>query len=242
MTPDAFLTALESDGERIAEIGDRDLDAAVPSCPGWTVRDAVVHTTSVYTHKIATMRLGRRPEQGEWATAPPDGVDVCDWYHATLHELVMELQRRGPEAPSWTWYEPDQTVGFWMRRIAQETAVHRVDVESAYDAVTPVDHDLAVDGIDEVLRRFLELDAEAAGVAGSGTVGIRVGDRWWRVLLLPDATRVEEGPGPSDGEVCGDASELYLWLWGRRPDEAVTIEGDGEVVRALRERLAGATQ
>ena len=242
MTPDALLKSLERDGERIAELADRDGSAEVPTCPGWTVRDAVVHTGAVYSHKVAAMRLGRRPEEGEWSLGPGEGVEVCDWYHSGLHELVTELQHRGPDAEAWTWHDADQTVGFWYRRMAHETAVHRVDVESAYDDVTPVDHDVAVDGIDEVLRLFLELGAEYAGTAGSGTVGVRVGDRWWRVLLLPDTTRVEEGPGPADAEVCGDASELYLWLWGRRPDAAVTIEGDAHAVHALRERLRGATQ
>ena len=242
MTPDAFMAQLEADGERIAEIAGRDLAADVPPCPGWTVHDAVLHTGSVYSHKVACMRLGRRPEEGEWQLGPEDGAAVDDWFHRRLHELVGELQSRPPDASAFTWYPDDQTVGFWIRRMAQETAVHRVDVESAFDDITPVDHDLAVDGIDEVLKLFLIFDEEEAGFAGSGTVAVRTDDKWWRVHLLPDTTTLDEGPGPADATVSGDASELLLWLWGRRPDQAVHLEGDEAATRSLRERLVGATQ
>jgi hypothetical protein len=29
--------------------------------------------------------------------------------------------------PAGSWYTPDQTVGFWIRRMAQETVIHRID-------------------------------------------------------------------------------------------------------------------
>ena len=69
--------------------------------------------------------------------------------------------------------------------MAQETAVHRVDVESGYDAVTPVDDELAVDGIDEVLDWFLSYQAEDVGpdAPGRGTVAVRTGDHIWRLTL-----------------------------------------------------------
>ena len=53
--------------------------------------------------------------------------------------------------------------------MAQETAVHRVDVESGFDAVTPVDDELAVDGIDEVLDWFLAYQAEDVGTGRPGS-------------------------------------------------------------------------
>ena len=66
--------------------------------------------------------------------------------------------------------------------------MHRVDVESGYGAVTPVDDALAVDGIDEVLDWFLSYQAEDVGTdaPGRGTVAVRTGDRIWR---LDAATR-----------------------------------------------------
>ena len=45
----------------------------------------------------------------------------------------------------------DQTVGFWYRRMALETVVHRVDVETGFGVPRAVNAELAVDGIDEVV-------------------------------------------------------------------------------------------
>ncbi|MGZ4631038.1 MAG: maleylpyruvate isomerase family mycothiol-dependent enzyme [Actinomycetes bacterium] len=245
MTPDRFLARLRSDAARIAEIAGDDLDAPVPTCPGWAVRDAVTHTGAVYSHKVACMRLPGGPQQLEdWQHGPPEGQDTVEWFQERFAELVEEFEERGPEAASYTWYEPDQTVGFWFRRMAQETAVHRVDVESAFSAITPVADDLAVDGIDEVLDLFLAYQAADVGPdgPGRGTVAVRTGDHIWRSTLNADDVVLSREPGAADAVVSGEPSELLLWLWGRRPDSAVLIEGDAELVKGFRERLRVVTQ
>jgi uncharacterized protein (TIGR03083 family) len=244
MTPDDYLRHLRVDGARMADLAPRDLDAAVPPCPGWDVREVMVHTGAVYSHKVQCMRLGRSPDDDEWSTGPQDGEETVGWFRTRLDELVTELTERGADAPSYTWYDPQQTVGFWFRRMAQETAVHRVDVESAFDAVSPVDDALAVDGIDEVLDLFLVYQAEDVGPdgPGRGTVAVRTGDHIWRLTLNPDDVDLSRDPGAADAVISAEPSELLLWLWGRRPDTAVRAEGDGELVRAFRERLRVVTQ
>ena len=254
LEPDRYLQLLEADGRRLAAAAAGSaLDAAVPTCPGWTARDAVEHTAAVYQHKLACMRLQRRPADDEYTQAPPDGADLLGWFGASLDELLRELADRGPAAPSYTWWEPDQTVGFWYRRMAQETAVHRVDVESAADAVTPVDAELALDGVDEVLLLMLAGDWSTglteddwAGVspdAGAGrTVAVRTGGAAWRIALAPDRIDVSTEPGPADAVVTGEPSEVLLWLWGRRGEDAVRVTGDSSAVTALRDRLRLATQ
>jgi hypothetical protein len=53
--------------------------------------------------------------------------------------LRAEFRTRGPALPALTWYDPDQTVAFWIRRMAQETVIHRIDAElAARLPVTPV--------------------------------------------------------------------------------------------------------
>jgi uncharacterized protein (TIGR03083 family) len=243
MDNDRFLALLDADGDRLVAVARRDLDAAVPPCPGWTVADAVRHTAEVYRHKIACMALGRAPKEGEYQEEPAPGEDLIDWFRAGHRDLLTELRTRGPDGPSYTWFAPDQTVGFWYRRMAQETAVHRVDVESAFDEITPVDDELAVDGIDEVLTRFLTQDwAEDPHTAAAGrSVQVRTGDHAWHVTLQPDRVEVTGELGPFDALVSGEPSELLLYLWGRRPLSAVTAEGDREVLAAFRQRLAAAT-
>jgi uncharacterized protein (TIGR03083 family) len=244
MDNDRFMALLRADGERLADVAARDLDADVPPCPGWKVRDVVQHTGTVYTHKMAVFTLGRRPEKGEWQEGPADGEDLLDWFRASLRDILAELARRSPDEPSWTWHPPDQTMGFWYRRMAQETAVHRVDVESAFDAVTPVDDGLAVDGIDELLVVFLPApwsDKPQPAIVGK-TVLIRTGDHAWRVTFKPDGTEVTTQLGPFDALLSAEPSELLLYLWGRRPLSAVAAEGDAAVLSGFRELLVAATQ
>jgi uncharacterized protein (TIGR03083 family) len=245
MTPDTYLVRLQSDAKRLAEMAAHDFEAEVPPCPGWTVRDVVEHTGAVYSHKVACMRLPEGPEHvDDWNHRPADGEDLLGWFQERYDELVTELTARGPAASSYTWYDPDQTVGFWFRRMAHETAVHRADVESAFDAVTSVVDDLAVDGIDELLDLFLVYQAEDVGPdgPGRGTVAVRTGEHIWRATLHADDIALAREPGRADAVVSGEPSELLLWLWGRRPDTAVTLEGDRDLLSGFRARLKIVTQ
>lgn len=251
MEPDRFLELLERDGTRLAAAARHgELDVPVPTCPGWTVGDCVAHTADVYQHKIACMRLQRRPD--EYPGEPPEGVDVVDWFDTSLAALLAELRDRGPGAPSYTWWPVDQTVGFWYRRMAQETAVHRVDVEDARDEPTLVAADLAIDGIDEVLDAFMSngwdtVTPEEWGAvdprAGVGkTIAMRSGGRVWRSTLGPDRIALARHDGPADASVSGDPAAVLLWLWGRRPDSVVDLGGERSALAAFRDRLRIATQ
>jgi uncharacterized protein (TIGR03083 family) len=245
MTPERFLDLLAAEATLLADTADAiDLDAPVPTCPGWSARDAVEHTAAVYHHKIACMQLGRRPDEDEYTQRPAPGQSSVEFYREALAALLEELVRRGPAAPSYTWWPAEQTVGFWYRRMAQETAVHRVDVQSVTGDITHVDDDLALDGVDEVLSRFLAGDwaEEPVEDASGSTVTIRTGDHLWRVTLDQEEVTLTEGPGRSHATVSGEPSELLLWLWGRRPLSAVSLEGDEAVIAELRERLSLATQ
>jgi uncharacterized protein (TIGR03083 family) len=233
---DRYLECIDVESERLAAAV-TDLNAAVPPCPGWTVAEVVRHTGSVYWHKIMCMRLQRTPRDGEWPSGPEHGEDLVAWFQDAHRELRAELTARDPESYSPTWWAPEQSVGFWYRRMAQEVAVHRADVESAYGAITSIDADVAVDGIDEVLYQFLR-GPEPVDGAGP-TVDVAAGGRVWRVRLIPDGTDVAEGiDGRADATVSGDPSEVYLWLWGRRPPDSVTVDGDVAAVAHLRDRLA----
>lgn len=243
---DTYLAQLRSDAGRMADLarGDGVLDLPVPTCPGWDVREVLVHTGRVYLHKLANIRTAARAEFPQ----RPGDVDVVAWFTDALDTLAAELSARGPAAPSYTWWRPEQDVGFWFRRMAQETAVHRVDVEAAVDAVGPVDAALAVDGVAEVLELFLttfderDRTLDTAEDEPGAIVSVRTGDHAWRVALDRDAVEVRAGVGPADAIVTGEPSELLLWLWGRRPDAAVSVTGEQDAIAALRRRLTAATQ
>lgn len=237
-----YLEVLTEDSGLLVEAAARDMTAPVPSCPGWTVRRAVEHVAEVYEHKLAAIeRRGERPEP--WPPEWPEHREPLDWFADARQRLLDKLANTDPASPSWTWWPPDQTAGFWMRRMAQETAVHRVDVEVATGMAAPIDVELAVDGVDEVLLVMLAGDwGVDPQPALTGRVDVATRDRLWRVTMKPAEVRLDAGGAPPDAVVSAEPSPLLLWLWGRAPDSAVEVTGDREAAGRLRERLALATQ
>jgi uncharacterized protein (TIGR03083 family) len=225
------------------------LTAAVPSCPDWTVADLVHHVGTVYLHKVECMRLGSHPEP--W---PPAGLAeeqplaLLDRAYAALS---AEFATRPPEAHAFTWYEPDQSVGFWIRRMAQETVVHRVDAELAANApIAAIPADLAHDGIDEFLVAFVAYGAKTwpgeyaqlLATADGRAVRIETDDAAWFVRCTPEevAVRVSDVDN-AEAVVHGAPNDVLLWLWNRYGDDKVTISGDTDAVAYLRRVLASGT-
>lgn len=234
-----YLACLQRDSARLAEVGRMGLDAAVPSCPGWTVDTVVRHVATVYLHKVEILRLGERPDP--W---PPnfDDRDALELLDEALAALVTALETAGTDLATWTFSPDDKTSAFWYRRMALETAVHRVDAELAHNVLTPVDEELALDGIDEVLTLMLggpwweEGDTEHPVDA---TIRITSEGRSWTIRL--DATSATIAPGAEgdvDAEVFGDAPDIFLWLWGRRDLNLAQSAGNDEATLAFRSRVA----
>jgi uncharacterized protein (TIGR03083 family) len=238
-----FVEHVRADGLRLSKAATAaGMQAAVPSCPGWSVDDLVRHIAQVYEHKIACTALGKAPDP--WPPEWPADRDPIEWFGDAHVRLLSMFAANGPQTHSATWWPPDQTVGFWARRMAQETAVHRVDAELAAGEATPVDPALAVDGVDEILRLMLEGDwsDEPEDDAHGQRVAVSTGDRSWIITMEREKASVDEDAGGADATIGGEPSDVYLWLWGRAPDERVTREGDEDVVRLLRSWLVRATQ
>ncbi|MFC4950856.1 maleylpyruvate isomerase family mycothiol-dependent enzyme [Pseudonocardia sp. GCM10023141] len=218
-------------------------DEPVSSCPGWTVADLAAHVTTVYRHKTESMRRGENPRP--WP--PPGGVGTLDDAFA---ELIGEFAARPAEQPTVTWFTPDQTVGFWIRRMAHETAVHRVDAELGADfPITPVDEELALDGIDELLRTNVEFAfaswpedfTEVFHGADPRPVLIDAGRRAWWITTGPTEIVVTDAepdtePDTEPARLTGRPGELYRYLWGRPGD--VRFQGGAERAAQLSAVLA----
>ena len=245
LAPDRYRECLAADAARLrAAAADRPA-ADVPSCPGWTVTDLLDHVAHVYLHKVAAMRQGRRPV--DWPP-PATGESAPALYDRALAELTAKFDRRSPTDQTWTFYPDDQTVGFWLRRMAQETVVHRVDAELAAGAVTPVPADLALDGVDEVLRIFLTWGTNAFAdepdtarlLRDCDGRAVRIETGPLRFVVRPTPERIElTGSGPAAARVRADPPEMLLWLWNRGAD--ARVEGEPAPVEQLRRLLADAT-
>ncbi len=126
--------------------------------------------------------------------------------------------------------------------MAQETAVHRADVQSAFGVITPADVELAVDGIDEILVMMLADDwSDDPQPAPSSTVVVAAADQTWQVTMSADHITVGEVTGDTQAAVTGDPPTLLLWLWGLARDSAIHCRRF-RCNRRLRHRLSLATQ
>ncbi|WP_055533217.1 maleylpyruvate isomerase family mycothiol-dependent enzyme [Streptomyces graminilatus] len=226
-----FLEILDAEGQSLAAAAERaGTDAKVPTCPGWQVRDLVLHTGAV--HRWATSYVAERLTTPRPLGDLPDldGGALLTWFREGHRTLVDTLASAPSDVECWSFLPAPSPLAFWTRRQAHETAVHRVDAESALGGTpTPLDPDLATDGIDELLVGFHARAKSRVRTDEPRTLRVRATDRddaVWTVRLSaqpPAAERTAAGEGPeADCEVSGPAADLYLAVWNRQPFPAVT--------------------
>ena len=197
---------------------DDGLDRPVASCPGWSVRDLIHHLGEVERWAAHAIDHGT-PD----APTPelPDDADLVSWFAAGAERLVERLEA-DPATPAWS-FGPDKNVAFWQRRQAHEHSVHRWDLEAALGQASTLDPALADDGIGEVAGMFyprqLRLGRLTEPGAAIEVVATDTGSRW------------TFGPGPAVATVGGDAADVLLALWHRRPADHPTLRWSGDVTR-----------
>ena len=245
LADERYLEVLDADVEAMIAAA-TDLAAVVPGCPGWDVRDLLSHVIGVYRHKIVAVDTDasppERPDGWGALAADDDPREVLRSEYAALRD---RLTARAPATPTWTWWPAEQDLGFWIRRMAQETAVHRWDAESAAagpGGAAPIPDDLATDGVDELLGWLAwEWDDQPQSEADGQSVLVSTQDHAWTLAFRPTRVLVTGGGHDAGAFVAGEPSGLLLHVWGRPGDHGVATLGDPTALRLMRERLAMAT-
>ncbi|MGB3437422.1 MAG: maleylpyruvate isomerase N-terminal domain-containing protein [Actinophytocola sp.] len=210
-------------------------DAGVPTCPGWTVHRLVRHIARVQAQVVLALDAEASGDAPRTERPPEDWDELLAFWDERLDTMLTELAERGPGAPAWA-FAGNSGTGFWARRQAHETAIHRLDAEhAAHGNEVPhlvFDPEFAADGVDEVLT--IMVARFPTDVAGTVLVHAADAGRAWLVTLSEDATPEIGKPTELDttASLVGTADAVYRALW-KRPSTAV-VSGDPAFVAALR--------
>jgi len=195
------------------------LEARVPGCPDWSLRDLAWHLARVQRFWAAVVRLGADtpPEFPAAQPTPGDSFDFASWMRASTAELLDALGAAEPGTPAWTWWRDDRTAGAIARHQVQEAAVHRWDAQSAAGTPDPIAVPVADDSVDEFLWIARQLRTPAPITF---------------VTIDSGVARSVSGGRPAV-TVSGPASDLVQLLYGRIGTDAVEVEGDPGALAAF---------
>ena len=117
----AYRTVVEDESRRFLEtLASADLDAAVPSCPGWRVADLLWHLAEVHRFWAQIVdRLLEDPSAADDLERPTDPA-LHTFAAERRAELLDALARRSPAERCWSWSDLGGDVSWVARRQAHE--------------------------------------------------------------------------------------------------------------------------
>jgi uncharacterized protein (TIGR03083 family) len=259
-----YLDHIRTESARFREVLTTcDPAARVPGCPDWDASDLLWHLAEVQWFWAKTIRT--RP-------AAPDDVDVpaptrpatyaelLETFDDFSHSLVVELGRADPSEPAWHWSHEKQ-VGTSYRRQAHEALIHRLDAEQAAGSETPLDTDLAADGVLEVFEFMyggpppewgrIEPGDQHVRFELTGPDGATMESIWVQPCTFygtdPESGKNYDGPHllavddpgtEPDAVVRGNAADIDAWLWKRHDESGIEISGDPAAYAAFHAAVA----
>ena len=228
------IAIIRTEAERFADVlSTTASDARCPTCPDWSASDLLWHLTEVHYFWAGVLSQDARADS-ETATveqAKPDRptamAELLALREQATTQLLEQLDRLDDTEPRWSWWPPDQTVGFTRRMQTYEATMHRVDAElTAAVPVGPIAADVAAGAVDhavDVMWGWMPEGAAYQSRAVVELVGADV-DRSWLVEVghwtgagfesdMPRAVRA--AGGAATATVSAPVVDLALWAWTR---------------------------
>ena len=234
-------------------------EAAVPTCPGWTVKDLVAHVgqTQRWVSEIIDRRIVD-PTQlpTEMAAVPTEPDEWPAWLSDGAARAAEACSDEALKAPVFNGAADARKGGeFWLSSLLNEAVIHGADAAYAAGSDYDLDADVAADLISNHLAMLTsptwaaQRPESASALRGAGetlqwhaTDVPALGDGEWFIERGPDGTLWQLRSGEADACVNGPAKSLLLILTRRRrlTDETdqVSVDGDLDLVRHWIEHTA----
>lgn len=247
LSRDRYVAEIESSTTGLAAlVTEHDQNLPIPTCPEWTLRQLVTHVGRAHrwAAEISRTRSGtfipfREVPDGK---LPSDPAEQQAWLRAGAARIVDATGEADGDVV-WSFLGPVEA-GFWLRRMAHETLVHRADGQLAagQQPEAMIDGDVAADAIDEWLALLvggiLGASGDQAPLPAGQVLHVHASDDGldergeWIIRSGSGGLMVERGHAKGDVALTGPAASLLLVLMRRRPaaDPPVTVYGDSGVL------------
>lgn len=220
-------TQLVADAQRLRSIlAEDDLAHPIAGCPGWDLAELGQHVGGIYRFATAAVVEQRGIDE---PTGPRERVALLDWFDTGLAGLLAAFESRDWSDPCWTM-APPRRVGFWVRRMYHETALHLWDAETSQGRSVRIEPDHAADGVDEVVTMFFPRQVRLGRIPPLGDcVQIVLTDQAeaHELILQSDGSTQADAKVP-EAVVRGPAADILLMLWKRTHGLPATVGVDGD--------------
>lgn len=229
---DDHVAAIATAAEVLRDAAERaGLEAPVPTCPEWDVRQLVTHQGMVHRWAAARVRGDSGHDTKDSVAEAEASDDLLSWFAdgaTTLRSAISEA----PDGAATGVFLNDAPAPrqFWARRQAHETTMHSVDAVGAAAGRAPstaeleIDRAVAIDGIDELLCGFITRGKGRLRSDEPYIIAVTPDDdeRAWTVAVGDGPVSTTVGrPDPADVTFSGTAVQIYTGLWNRG-DEIVS--------------------
>jgi len=214
------------------------LDAPVTACPGWDLRQLTGHMGYVQRWARLCLLTAENPRVAAFVqpAADADREAWATWLEQGAERLAATLAEIDPAAPTWHPFLVERVAGVWPRRQAHEVSIHRWDAERAVGGTTPIQPELASDGIDEFFEvTFPRAHTRERATPPTGSLHVHCTDTHgeWLAWFDHDGYHFTREHAKGDAALRGPAEHILLALYHRGHDaDALSPVGDDTVLAA----------